>query len=223
MKFCPNCGKEVNENFNVCPNCGTNLKGNINQTNQNVSNQINQPQKKSSGCLTSLIIVISLFIIIGFVVNNYDSSGKNTSKNYNTKKGYSVSEKLTCPNFDVTIDKVQIKKKGSRIDDYYVIDDPEWIGVTLTVKNTTNETKTFYTSKVDLTNTNGEILDHSWLTYEIWGVPLLNSPELIAGGTKTGYIQFKNNNTDNSNLTLTVDCTDGLFGETVKYKVNISQ
>lgn len=45
MKFCPNCGKEVNENFNVCPNCGTNLKGNINQTNQNVSNQINQPQK----------------------------------------------------------------------------------------------------------------------------------------------------------------------------------
>ena len=25
--FCPNCGKEVSEDFNLCPHCGTRLKG----------------------------------------------------------------------------------------------------------------------------------------------------------------------------------------------------
>lgn len=171
------------------------------------------------------ILNIFLLVICGafFFVAALGSSSDVDSSKYDTDKVYKVGDKLDCPAFDVTINKVSIKKKGTKIDSYQVIDDPEWIGVTLTVKNKSDETKTFYSSKVDLINSNGEVLEHSWISYKIWGSELLNSPELISGGTKTGYIQFANNNTNNSNLTLKVDCNTGLFDDDVIYKVNISK
>ena len=67
------------------------------------------------------------------------------------------------------------------------------------------------------------MVKNSWLTYNVWGVELLNSPKLASGGTKTGYVDFTNNNTDNSNLTLKVDCNTGFWDDDIIYKVNISQ
>lgn len=32
-KFCGNCGKELEENFNACPNCGKQVNGNNNNSN----------------------------------------------------------------------------------------------------------------------------------------------------------------------------------------------
>lgn len=166
-----------------------------------------------------------LFLLCGgfFMICALGSTSDVDSTDYDTAKIYSIGETLNCPSFDITVDSVQIKRKGTYIDSYQYIDDPEWIGVILTVKNKSSETKTFYGSDVDLINTNGEVLDHSWLTYKIWGAELLNSPELISGGAKTGYIQFSNNSTDNSNLILHVDCNTGLFDDNIIYKVNISQ
>ena len=172
--------------------------------------------------------IISTIILIGLIIFLYPKvtklfENKNNDSQYNSSKIYSIGDTLSCPNFDITIDKVQIKKKGTKIDSYQVINNPEWIGVTLTVKNKSGKTKSFYSSDVSIINSSGEVLEHSWLTYSIWGVELLGSPELVSGGSKKGYIQFSNTNTDNSNLILKVDCNAGLFENDVIYKVNISQ
>lgn len=223
MSYCPKCGKEIKDDYNICPNCGNIIKE-INML-ENTNIELNPKKKHHSGCLISIIVFISLVFFIGIGSNIYTDIDNSEEKNtrYDTSKTYSVGEKLVCPNYEITIDNVQIKPKGTYIDNYQYISDPEWIGVTLTVTNISSSTKTFSSSNIKIINTNGEIIEHSVLTYNIWGVELLNSPELISGGTKTGYIQFSNPSTDNSNLILTVDCSSGLFDETVKYNVNISQ
>ena len=171
------------------------------------------------------IFNLLLFVLCGgfFMMCALGSTNETDSSDYDTAKVYNVGETLNCPSFDIVVDSVQIKGKGTHIDSYQYIDDSEWIGVILTVKNKSSETKTFHGSDVDLINSNGEVLSHSWMTYKIWGVELLDSPELVSGGSKTGYIQFSNNSTDNSNLTLKVDCNTSLFDDDVVYKVNISQ
>lgn len=110
-----------------------------------------------------------LFVLCGgfFMMFALGSSSEVDSSDYNTDKIYSIGETLDCPEFDITIDKVEIKPQGTYIDSYQYISDPEWIGVTLTVKNKSDETATFYGSDVDLINANGEVLEHSWLTYNI--------------------------------------------------------
>ncbi len=168
-------------------------------------------------------IVLYLLCGVFFMLIAIGSTEDEEKKNYDTNKIYKVGDTLDCPDFDVTVKKVQIKKKGTKIDSYTKISDPEWIGVTLTVKNKSSETKTFYGSNVDLINSNGEVLEHSWLTYKIWGTQLLDSPELISGGTKTGYIQYVNNNTNNKKLTLSVKCSTKLFSDEIIYKVDISK
>ena len=168
-----------------------------------------------------------LFVLCGafFMIAALGSSSKDSydGSKYDTSKIYKVGDTLDCPYFDVSIDRVDIKKKGTSIDSYQVINDAEWIGVILTVKNKSSESRTFYGSNVDLINSNGEVLDHSWMTYKIWGVEMLNSPELISGGFKTGYIQYANNTDDNSKLTLRVKCPADLFDDNVTYNVDISQ
>lgn len=158
-----------------------------------------------------------------FMVFALGSSSEVDSSEYNTDKIYSIGETLDCPAFDITVDKVEIKPNGTRINSFQVIDDPEWIGVILTVKNKSDETETFYGDDVNLINANGEVLEQSWLAYEIWGAELLDSPELVSGGSKTGYIQFANSSADNSNLTLQINCNTGLFDDDIIYKVNVSQ
>lgn len=210
---CSECGKEYSSNADKCPNCGNPTKGKKNNRSNN---------QAVGGLISSLLGLAAIGFIIYFIVGVVMKSNVDGSK-YDTKKIYKVGDTLDCPDFDVTIDKVQIKKKGTRIDSYQKIADPEWIGVTLTVKNKSKDTKTFYGSKVDLINSSGEVLEHDWMTYKIWGSELLNSPELISGGSKTGYIQFTNTDTDNSKLTLKVDCDTELFDDKVIYKVDISK
>ncbi len=217
-KYCSSCGNPIEDSYKMCPNCGRNLK---NDDNQNKKKN-NEATTKVISSIISICIFIGLFYFIYSKLSGlFDSTVDKTQ--YNTDTVYNIGDTLVCPNFEVKIDNVQIKTKGTRIDSYSVIDDAEWIGVTVSVKNTGNETKTFYSSNVNLVNSSGEILEHSFITYKIWGVEMLDSPELISGGSKTGYIQFSNNQTDNSNLTLKVDCNTGLFNDDIIYKVNASQ
>lgn len=213
---CKKCGYKIQKNFKVCPNCGTKI---VIEENENLQNK-----NKSTVSVVIIAICILIFVIY-FATSDFKGlfGETKTETKYNTQKIYSINEVLHCPNFDVTIDDFKIKKKGTRIDDFSVISDPEWIGVILTVKNIRNKTHTFYTSNVSLTNTNGEILSHSVLTYKIWGAENLNSPELISGGVKKGYIQFSNNQTDNSNLILNVKCQTELFKDEIIYKVKLSK
>lgn len=131
---------------------------------------------------------------------------------------YGVGETAKCPDFSITLNNYSFKKKGTRIDYFTTVDDPEWIGVVVTVKNTTNYKKTIYTSDFQILNSTGEYLSHDYFSYKIWGknIQPLNSPELAPGGKKKGYIQFSNTNKDNSNLLLIVNCNDKLIFEDTK-------
>lgn len=212
---CKECEKEYSDKASQCPNCGNPTIENPNVKKKNVFTRI-----------ISIILSICIFGVLWyFIFNTFESlfeSSIDASK-YDTDKIYSVGDTLICPNFEIKIDKVQIKKKGTAIDSYKVIDEPEWIGVILTVKNTGERTKTFYSSNVNIVNSSGEFLDQSVWTYKIWGSEPLHSPELISGGSKSGYIQFSNTETNNSNLILNLDCDTGLFDTDIIYKVDISQ
>lgn len=37
MKYCPNCGKEINEGADVCLGCGKNINGNVNNSGDGAS------------------------------------------------------------------------------------------------------------------------------------------------------------------------------------------
>lgn len=58
-KFCSNCGKEVEENFNVCPNCGASIN---NTNNQTVVNNVYNNQ--TIPVVTKREIVISIILSI---------------------------------------------------------------------------------------------------------------------------------------------------------------
>mgnify|MGYP004567498895 CR=1 FL=1 len=144
--------------------------------------------------------------------NNNDNSSKSDTNSDNKSNNYKVGDTISCKHFDVKLESFIIKKKGTAIDSFYQISDPEWIGVILTVKNTDKSTHTFYTSQVEIRNSNGEFINHSSFSYAIWGDYLsLRSPELAPGGIKTGYVQFANNNQNNDNLALIINCKDKLL------------
>lgn len=125
---------------------------------------------------------------------------------------YYLGEKFSCPNFDITIDKYKIKKKGDSIDSYYEVADPEWIGLIMTIENTSSEVKSFSQTSVNLINSNGETITLSWNSSDVWGVEALGSPSIQPGYKKTGYIEFANTNQDNSNLSAKVYC-GGITGK----------
>ncbi len=57
MKYCDNCGKELNENFCFCPNCGKNFFA------------PNQNQQKSSSALIIVCAIVGLlFPLIGAIL-----------------------------------------------------------------------------------------------------------------------------------------------------------
>lgn len=138
-----------------------------------------------------------------------------------TKVIHNLGETVSCIDFDVSVDSYQIKPKGTYIDSYQYIDDPEWIGIIVTVRNKTDETHTFNSSNFTLQNSNGEVITHRFWNYDIWGIEMFNSPKLVGGGTKTGYISYTNTNQDNSNLIVQVKCEDVLFEEDTVYKFSL--
>ena len=151
------------------------------------------------------------------------SSNGKVVKQTITVKGNSkykhIGDTVKCDSYEITVHDFIIKKKGTMIDSYFKISDPEWIGVIVMVKNISDYETIYETSNIELQNSNGEIINHSIFTYNIWGKNILNldSPKLIPGGTKKGYVQFANTNTDNSNLLLRVSCDDAILFEDTKF------
>lgn len=172
--------------------------------------------KNNSNPIAVIILCVGVFILL-LLAQNKPKTEETSKSSYDTAKEYSVGETVYCPNFEITVDKFQIKKKGTAIDSYQVISDPEWIGVTLSIKNKSDKEHTFYNSDVTLLNSNGEKLDASFVSYKVWKVEPLHSPTLTPGGTKTGYIQFSNTNTDNENLKLKISCNDKLINDDTEY------
>ncbi len=62
-KYCPNCGKEVNENAVICVNCGVSLNGKNNVVNGNKNNSL-----AVAGFVTSIVsLIINLWGIVGLL------------------------------------------------------------------------------------------------------------------------------------------------------------
>lgn len=60
---CKKCNKEVTKDMNICPYCGTNLKSN--------------PKSIALGCLTSLGVIIAIFILTGILSDTSITSIEN--------------------------------------------------------------------------------------------------------------------------------------------------
>ena len=167
--------------------------------------------------LLLLLLCSGIFLTAASGSEEDDEIGTVETSEYDTSKIYKIGEVMKCPDFDIKINNIKIKKKGTRIDSYSVVADPEWVAVNLTVKNKSKEAKTFYNSDIEFVNSNGEIIGSSIFSYDIWGSELLMSPKLSSGGSKTGFIQYSNTNTNNNNLMLNVKCNSK-----ITYKVSLS-
>ena len=154
-------------------------------------------------------------------IAEYDKKQKIEKKKKNSSVMHKVGETVICPNFEIKVKKFKIKKRGTRIDSFSTVDDPEWIGVILKVKNIGKYTYTFYTSDVTLKNSTGEIIEPEIWNYNIWGVEMLDSPTLVPQGRKTGYIAFANTNKNNKNLVLLISCNENLIVEDTIYKFSL--
>lgn len=87
-KFCSKCGKELEADEKFCKNCGT-ATGNKEFVNENnISNQIQKPKKKKSGCLIVIIIcfVIGFIIAIASIGNSLEENGTENKTDINTEE-----------------------------------------------------------------------------------------------------------------------------------------
>lgn len=211
-KFCSNCGKELKEGADVCLGCGAFVNQNKINTKKN---------KKNKALIASFISISSLIFIVIIAAIISDDSNSTEKEEYIFAN---VGDELICENYKVVINSFQYKT--GYIDNYQKIPDgEEWIGLIVTVTNTSSEERTIYNSDFNIINTNGEILTPDSFTYKVWGVESLSNPKLSSNGVKTGYIAFTNNNIDNSDIIVEFACNRNDFFElsdTQKYKVKLS-
>ena len=87
MKFCPNCGEELDEDSNFCANCGNSLsdnvknKSNINQVINKLFSDIINPLLKRPKLLLCIIVVLIFIIGITSIFNSGSNIGLNTGLN----------------------------------------------------------------------------------------------------------------------------------------------
>ncbi len=68
MKYCSNCGKEVNGETNFCPSCGKELTSSNNNSNSVTSSNYNKFQEKNIvTCILLSIFTLGIYGIIWFI------------------------------------------------------------------------------------------------------------------------------------------------------------
>ena len=64
MKFCPNCGKKVNNDMKFCGDCGTSFNNYTNNKNGNMLNQVNKTNEIAvAGFVLSLFSLLACGIL----------------------------------------------------------------------------------------------------------------------------------------------------------------
>lgn len=66
MKYCPNCGNQLNENETVCPKCGTKMEEKEAPKPQTTSNGA-RPKVENRNCVTCIILTIVTCGIYGII------------------------------------------------------------------------------------------------------------------------------------------------------------
>lgn len=159
------------------------------------------------------IIFLSVIFLTGCEIEELEPVTKN------------IGDELICKNYSIKIENFDYKT-GEISDFQKIPDGEEWIGIIATVTNTSDKKITFHYSDINIINSNGEIIKPDTLTYKVWNADALGSPELAAGGFKTGYVAFSNSSVDNSNITLEIKCDRNGWtpsSEQYIYHINISK
>lgn len=152
--------------------------------------------KNQSGKVLFFLII---FVVILFAIFMITTGGKYESKNIiisDNNKIYSIGDTIKIDGFEITLNKFNTKSKGDIIDDYSVVDDPQWIAVYFTYKNISNDDKDI-DRNIRIINGNGEYISSSTVYYKVWEGTLLENSKLASGGSKTGYVPFVNSVKDN--------------------------
>jgi len=66
MKYCPNCGNQLNEDEKVCPKCGTNIEGETNETVKATSTN-GRPTVQERNIVTCVILSLVTCGIYGLI------------------------------------------------------------------------------------------------------------------------------------------------------------
>lgn len=113
MKYCNNCGKQLNEGEGFCSGCGTKVGG----------APVNQPVKKKGGLPAWVIVLIVLgvifFMLVGCVagctntVNKAVEETKNSYKDVNGKTSFKVKE-----TFENSYEKITLLEVNTDFKDY---------------------------------------------------------------------------------------------------------
>ena len=166
--------------------------------------------------IVGMITIATIIIITTDEFNIFDNLNK---KEEIIEKN--IGDELICKDYTAIIESFKYKTGG--IDSFFKIpDNEEWIGLIVSVKNTTNSKVSINSSDFNVINSNGQILKPNVLTYKIWDTECLCSPQLAENGTKKGYIVFTNGNTDNSNIIVELKCNrNSLFTTDNIYNIKL--
>ena len=211
-KYCADCGKELIKNADFCIGCGRKISNS-----QEVKHNTNK-KNNSQKYLVLPIIIVTLTFLLFIIMVMIDITYPEQEKIIESK----IGEELLCEDYKVIINSFQYKT-GAFSDYQTIPDGEEWIGLIVTVTNTSTEDRTIKYSDFNIINSNGERLRPDSFTYKVWGVDTLGNVSLIPNGTKTGYVAFSNNNTDNSNIVVEFQCNRNSWFEsdTQKYTIKL--
>lgn len=160
-------------------------------------------KNQNGGTLIAIIFCSIVFIVIYYIV---DTSKVDYEKISDVSNTYYIGDTINLGDFSVKLENFKTKKKGDSLGGYAAVDDAQWIAIFLTYTNTSGEEKSI-SKNVRLINGNGEELKEPTFYYDAWGGVHLDSATLMNGGSKTGFLHFRNIQIDKpENLILQIAC-----------------
>ncbi|MCI8618357.1 MAG: DUF4352 domain-containing protein [Clostridia bacterium] len=160
-------------------------------------------KKQNGGTLIAIIFCSIVFIVAYYII---DTSKVDYEKISDVSSTYYIGDTVELGDFSVKLEECKTKKKGDSLGGYAAVDDEQWIAIYLTYTNKSGDEKSI-SKNIRLINGNGEELKELTFFYSAWGGVHLDKATLINGGSKTGFVHFRNTRIDNlENLTLQVSC-----------------
>lgn len=205
-KICSYCREIIDDNCTTCPNCKKELGETLDINRKNPNHNKNAKAILTSGLVAIFLVIAVVYSIIKFVYEPVKTSADDSSKLYH------IHDSFNCANFTYTIEDVKYKYNGEEMKslDNNTITDPEWVIIIMKIKNRTKDYKSMNISDYDLYNSSGRIIYHGFYNDKIDNYSRLLDSKLKPNEEKTGYIQYINDETNNSNLRMQIKC-DNMF------------
>ena len=174
-------------------------------------------RKEQGRTVITIFFIVLAIIFIAVVASNTNSDYNNIS---DVKQTYFIGDTVELNGWSVKLEGFDTKKYGDSIDSYSYVSDQQWIAIFLTYTNKSSNTDKI-PRYVRLINSNGEILDNSVIYYNVWDKTLLDTAELVAGGSKTGFVPFVNTKIDKpEDITVQISCKSN-FEENITFNFKL--